>query len=326
MKIIITGASGSLGAFLTKHYAEKGHEIYASGRDQKPHDNLLKYATYLKADITQEFELPKADLCINTAALSDDKGAWKNFYNANVVGTENILKAAKHCKQFIHISSSSVYLPNEKLIPESLAGKQNNKLLSFYGASKLASEELIQQKAAFEQCFILRPRALYGVGDKKILPRMLHLEKKEKLYTPGKMNITVSMTHYKNLAHAIDCCVNSSLKGINTYNVADENPYILMDVLRSITQSIYGKKLTEKPIPIGLLKLMSKVNLGGITPLLVRSLTKDMALDISKIKKELHYQPSENIARSLPELKDWVENIGGIEVVKKAERKIAWEI
>lgn len=219
-----------------------------------------------------------------------------------------------------------MYLPDEKLIPENLAGKQNNKLLSFYGASKLASEELIHKNEAFEQCFILRPRALYGVGDKKILPRMLHLEKNEKLFTPGKMNIKVSMTHYKNLAHAIDCCINSSRKGINTYNVADEESYIFIDVLRSITNAIYGKQLAEKQIPIALLKLMSKVNLGGITPLLVRSLTKDMALDISKIKKELDYKPTHNINNSLAELKAWVQSIGGTEVIKKADKQIAWEI
>lgn len=326
MKIIITGATGSLGANLTRYFSEKGHEIIACGRDKQPPKKLLEYGNYFHADITKPFELPEADICIHAAAMSDDHGEREKFFQANVTGTEHVINAASSCHTFIHISSSAVYLPEDEPINENIAGHQNNRLLSEYGASKLASEKKVHEKSQYVKCFILRPRALYGEGDKKILPRMLKLVKNNKIYSPGKMEVNVSMTHYKNMAHAIECCINSSLTGIHTYNVADEKSYILIDVLRKICGEIYGKTLPEKQIPINLLKFMSFMHLGGISPLLIRSLTKNMVLDISKIKDELNYSPVMDIDRSLTEIGKWVKNIGGAEVLKRAERILAWEI
>lgn len=326
MKIIITGANGSLGAYLVRYYSKLGHEIIATGRDKEASQKLLSYAKYVEADITKKMSLPEADVCIHTAALSDDKGAWEDFYKANVTGTRNVLEAVANCKIYIHISSSSVYIPEDEPISEEFAGEQDNKLLSNYGESKLESEKVVHDNSKHEKCFILRPRALYGVGDKKILPRMLHLEKKDKIFKPGYMQVDISMTHYKNMAHAIDCCLNSELKGMHTYNVSDENKYVLIDVLRKFTESLYGFKLPERKIPIFILKLMALFNLGGMTPLLIRSLTKNMVLDISKIKKELNYKPTANIDSSIEQLKNWVDFIGGVEVLKKADRALAWKV
>lgn len=325
MKIIITGATGSLGAFLTRYLFNKGHEIIASGPHANPPKNLLLFAKYIQADITKPFKFPKADLCIHTAALSDDKGAKKDFYLANVTGTENVLNATSECKQFIHISSSSVYIPSNDPITEEMAGNQNNKLLSLYGESKLCAEKIIIKSRIHSSYFILRPRALYGAGDKMILPRMLRLVKNNKIYCPGKMKTSISMTHYTNLGHAIECCLESKKEAIHIYNVSDENSYILIDIMRKITRAIYGETLPEKIIPIVMLKLMSVLHLGGMSKLLIRSLTRDMVLDISKIKQELKYQAKTNFDLSLYEISDWVKKIGGTSIIKAGEKRLAWE-
>ncbi len=326
MKILITGATGSLGAYLTKYLSEKGHQIIASGRIETPPKNLLKYAEYLKADITKPFDFPEVDVIIHTAAVSDDNVELNALLPTNVTGTENIINATKWCKKFIHISSSSVYVPSNELITEDMTGDKNKMKLSAYGRSKLLTEEILLEKSNYESCFILRPRALYGVGDKKILPRLLKMEHKNIIKHPGKMDISVSMTEYSNLGHAIDLCIDSDKKGVNTYNVADEEPYILIDVIKKLTTAIYEGELKMKEIPIWIPKLMSVFKIGGITPLLIRGLTMNMALDISKIKEELGYLPQSNLDNSLNEIASWVNNIGGVSKLKKAENYLAWEI
>ncbi len=324
MKIIITGATGSLGAYLTRHFSNHGHQVIATGIRPNPPEELLKFATYIKADITQPFTLPEADVCIHTAAKSDDAGARADFYQANVVGTRNVLRAAVNCKTFIPISSSSVYLSSDKPLKEDIAGKQNNRQLSLYGESKLGAEKEILQNNTFQSVFILRPRALYGTGDKMIIPRMLRLEKNRKIFTPGSMKIDVSLTHYANLVQAVELCVNSEKTGIHIYNVADKTQYVLVEVLRKITRAIYGETLAEKKIPIIFLKLLALFHLGGMSKLLIRALTKNMVLDISKIEQELSYSPTRDIDNSLNEITTWVTKIGGPEVLKKAEKKLAW--
>ncbi|MEO8759620.1 MAG: NAD(P)-dependent oxidoreductase [Bacteroidia bacterium] len=326
MRIIITGATGSLGAFLTRYYSKKGHDVIACGRDERPHPNLLNYATYLKKDISKPFLFPEADICIHTAALSDDKATANQLYKPNVLGTKYTAEASIACKKFIQISSSSVYLPSKKPITEEMAGKQNNKLLSPYGMSKLMAEEMLMETTKHNSCFILRPRAFYGAGDKVILPRILKLVKNGIFNRPGKMQISVSLTHYENIAKAIDVCIDSSKKGIHIYNVADEETYIFVDVIRKIIKEMYADKVKEKEIGIWILKLLAAFKINGITPLLVRSFTQDMVLDISKIKSELNYRTAVNFDSKLPELSEWVKNIGGVEALKTGNRDYAWSI
>src|SRR5436190_6123471 len=125
MKIIITGATGSLGAFLIRWFSNKGHEIIGLGRTKTPPENLLKHAAYLHGDITGPLEFPMADVCIHTAAIADDKASKNNLHNTNVEGTKNVANAAKHCNMFIHVSSSSVYLHSNKLLAENMAGEKD---------------------------------------------------------------------------------------------------------------------------------------------------------------------------------------------------------
>lgn len=325
MKIIVTGATGSLGAAITKHFAKEGHQVIATGRIKNPPKQLLEIAEYIQADITQPYELPEADVIIHTAALSDDKAKLKDLLIANINGTIHTVNAAAKCKKFIHISSSSVYLPSSIPLKEEIAGKQNNKKLSPYGFSKLKSEIALIENIKVDSCFILRPRAHYGPCDKMILPRILKLEKNGEIHHPGSMQINISMTHYKNVIQAIECCIQSDKKGIDTYNVADDQTYVFIEAIRKICTSIYGKKLPEKQIPIFILKFMSWFGINGITPLLVRSFSQDMTLDISKIKKELGYSAVISLDESLPELKQWIDSIGGVEVLKTGASHLAWE-
>lgn len=324
MKILITGATGALGRALTLHYASRGHEVIAAGRMQTPPENLAKHARYIIADITKPLVLPDADVCIHAAALSDDKGQWKDLFTANVQGTEHVVKALSPSTIFIHISSSSVYLPSEQPITEELAGKQDNTQLSGYGKSKLLSEEKLISMNPFRNTFILRPRALYGAGDIKILPRMLKLVKQDKIFRPGTMEIQVSMTHYANLCHAIDCCIAGNKTGISIYNVADRSSYILIEVLRKLTTAIYGRALPEKHVPVFLLKAMAAFGINGMSKLLVRSLTKNMVLDTSRIKHELGYNPQKELDSSISEIADWVKRAGGVDRVKTEAKELAW--
>lgn len=325
MKIIITGATGSLGAYLTRYFFHKGHEVIATGRMATPPPALLQCAEYIQADITGPYTLPQADVCIHTAALSKDDAPEKAYYTPNVIGTAHTAEASAHCAQFIQISSSAVYLPDAQLITEEMAGLKGDIPLSHYGKSKLLAEEKLRQVSRHPACFILRPRAIYGAGDKVILPLMLKMVHGDKLQRLGDMKVRISMTHYQNVAHAAECCMNSPKKGIHVYNVSDDHSYVLIEVLRKLMAEIYGYPLAERPIPILPLKILASLGVGKLSRLLIRSLTNNMVLDISKIKSELGYQPNIDFDAALPNLGAWVRQIGGPEVLKTGAERLAWE-
>lgn len=323
-KILITGATGSLGAFLVRYYSKLGHQIIAQGKSKTAPKNLLKFATYLSFDLTKDFEAPSCDICIHTAALSDDKAKLNDLLDTNVDGTRKLVQKLAKSTILIHISSSSVYLPHYEKIDENLAGNQNNKHLSPYGFSKLKAEQTVMNDAPNEMIYILRPRAFYGAGDCVILPRILKLVKNEQIKRPGKMKINVSLTHYSTIAHAIDCCLNSLKIGKHIYNVADNHVYTLIDIVRLICTNLYEKDLPEKKIPIAFMKVLSWIKIGGITPLLVRSFTQDLVLNTDKIKTELNFKPSITFENQINEIKNWIKKNGGVKMLSQDIRHLAW--
>lgn len=325
MKIIITGATGSLGAYLTRWFSGKGHEVIAAGRIKNPPASLHACSTYLRADITTSFSFPEADVCIHTAALADDKAKAADLYITNVTGTENVAYAAKHCKTFIHISSSSVYANSNTLLTEEMAGEKTGEKLSAYGKSKLLAENILIKTYENDSCFILRPRGIYGAGDKVLLPRLLKLVRNNTMMRAGSMSVKLSMTHFTNFAMAIEGCMYSEKKGLHIYNVADDETYVLYDVVKKLLSEIYSRELPEKKLPLWVLKCMSALKIGEATPLFINTVSKSLALDISKIKREMNYTPVMNFDISLKEIANWVKVVGGIEVVKRADPRLAWE-
>jgi len=324
MKIIITGATGSLGAFLTRWFAAKGHQIISVGRTSDPPQALLACSTYIRADVTQLLHLPEADVCIHCAGLADDKADPAALFNANVVGTQNVLWAAAHCKLGIYVSSSSVYLYADHPLVEEMAGEHDNKHLSDYGMSKLLGERVVLGHARHESCFILRPRAVYGAGDKVLLPRLLRLVRNDNLISVGEMNVHMSLTHFSNFALAVEACMNNALPGKHVYNVADDKVYVLRDVVRKLATTMCGNGLREKTLPLWIFTLLSTLEVGDYTPLFINTISRNLVLDTTKIRRDLGYQPVMNLDMSLEEIDRWVQAIGGVDVLRRADPILAW--
>lgn len=325
MKIIITGATGSLGASLTRWFSHKGHDVFAVGRVNNPPAGLRACSTYIQADITSPYKLPVADVCIHTAAIADDKAKLAILHKVNVEGTKNTARAAKDCQTFIHVSSSSVYTSSVAPLTEGMAGKNSVEKLSNYGASKLLAEKKLKEVCVNDTCFILRPRGIYGPGDKVLLPRLLKLVRGGKMLRPGKMEVKLSMTHFNNFNVVVEKCIHSRERGEHIYNVADDEIYVLHDVVRKFLFEIYLQELPERRLPLWLLRLLGALKFPNVTPLFVNTVTKDHVLDISKIKEEINYRAVMSLDAALPEIGEWVKKIGGTEILKKANPRLAWE-
>lgn len=324
MKIIITGATGSLGAHLVRHYAAAGHEILAVGRTANPPVTLLKLAKWQQADITKTLSFPEADVIVHCAGLADDRANRQDLFAANVLGTENVCLAAKHIPLFIHISSSSVYSFSQDPISEDYISHSSEKNLSPYGWSKLLAEKTILEKSHSTKNVILRPRGIYGPGDKVLLPRLLGMVKNERFISPGKMNVLLSMTHFENLAHAIDCVLRSALQGNREYNIADAQPYVLFDVLKQLLDAIHKNNLPIKHLPLWALRPLALLRVGGLSPLFLNTITKNVTLDITRARTELNYQPIREFDSSVSELAAWVEKMGGPDIVRSGSAELAW--
>jgi nucleoside-diphosphate-sugar epimerase len=315
MKIAITGANGFVGAALCRYFFSRGHEILAIGNRETPNHNLLKIAKYLQEDITEVINLIDADVCIHAAALASDTDTYKNLILSNVEGTLNVVEAARNCRFFIHISSSSVYQYKDLPVTEGEANIECD--LSDYGETKLLAEDIVEMDIPeYQKRLILRPRAVYGIGDRTLLPRLLSLVKGRFLLCPFSKDTQSSLTHVDNIGYAIELYLaKTEHKPLQIFNITDEKPYFLKDLALECASSLKKIRLVPLPLPGPLLRVFLLMNsrsgkLKNISKPLLRSMGHSCVLDISLIKRELKYQPTKNFQNSCTEIANWVDSFG----------------
>jgi len=120
MRVLVTGASGFIGTYLTKRLLEKGYKgksvevraLCMPGEDTKKIEKLG--VKVVRGDITRPETLKGigkgCELVFHLAGLVSDWGPMSLYRGIFVKGTENILKEIeKDCKRYIHFSSFAVY-------------------------------------------------------------------------------------------------------------------------------------------------------------------------------------------------------------------------
>ncbi|MBC7777839.1 MAG: NAD(P)-dependent oxidoreductase [Phycisphaerae bacterium] len=337
-RIFITGATGFVGASLVRHFAAMDWEVLANGRAAAPVP-LLSLAKYVQADIQNPFPPQSADVLIHAAALASDAAGWDALKKANLEGTRHVFEATRDCPCFVYISSSSVYDGQKALHREDEIVDRSK--LSPYGLSKRMAEDwLLEQDWQGRSLFILRPRAVYGVGDRVLLPRLLRLVRQGQIFSPGDMRISSSLTHVDNLCAAIDLCVGQACfstklpeslkqKSVQIFNVADDEVYEMRELVCRLLSEIHGRKLPFRAMPLLPLRYLASALEAlrvakQFTPYSLSTVSKDCVLDIEGITKTLEYRPRQNFCNTLPEIVRWVNRVG-IERVKKAEPDLPWQ-
>lgn len=327
MKIFITGINGFIGGTLANHFIKKGFEVYGLGRQSKLASFVNQNCIYLKGDITTVKQIPETDVFIHSAARAGDNARYDEFYRNNVEGTKNILSMCRTVKCFIYISTSSVYNFSSASRKEIEGGNMPNRLSS-YGKTKYLAEEIVRNYQNIQSKYILRPRAVYGINDRLILPRLLKLIKGHKLILPSHVSKNISLTHIDNFVQAIDLCVEKQDKGTFTYNVADDKIYNLGDAITNLLSSVTENNLIPLKLPAPLWDSLIFANKifkfnPNLSSFASKQLTQTALLDISLIKQELNYQPKRTLDNSYREIGNWVHNYGGWKKYLKDHQYIA---
>lgn len=168
MKILITGANGFLGYYLTAKLLKYGHEIIASGKGEcRLTVTSDKYFQYEALDFTNPFavhdifEKHKPEIIVHAGAMTkpDDceQEQWQ-AYLSNVEGTVTMLLNAEEQKAFfIYVSTDFVFDGEKGFYSEDAIPNPVN----FYGKTKAEAEDAVKEYA-FDWT-IIRTSLVYGI-------------------------------------------------------------------------------------------------------------------------------------------------------------------
>ncbi|UVD88170.1 dTDP-glucose 4,6-dehydratase [Ornithobacterium rhinotracheale] len=323
--ILITGGAGFIGShvvrlFVTKYPNYKIFNLdaltYAGNLENlKDIENQPNY-TFLKGDITNEsyieeiFNQYRFDAVIHLAAESHVDRSIKDplaFARTNILGTMALLNAAKNAwnndlegKRFYHISTDEVYgtLGETGLFKETTPYDPN----SPYAASKASSDHFVRAYGeTFKLPFVISNCSNnYGPNQfpEKLIPLCIHniLNKKPlPIYGDGKY--TRDWLFVIDHARAIDTIFHEA-ENKKTYNIGGFNEWQNIDLVKELC-----KQIDEK---IG--------NPAGTSEQLI-TFVKDRpghdlryAIDATKLKDELGWQPSVTFEQGLSQTIDWYLN------------------
>lgn len=314
-KILVTGATGFLGKYLIEELLNNDYEVIAQGRKENVLANLKeKYnIETLKCSLNEikDIEL-KVDYVIHAAALSTVWGKWNDFYNSNVIGTENVIYFCErnNVKRLVYVSSPSVYSAKcDKLNIQEENFDKNNKL-NYYIRSKILAESLINNIENNKlETVIIRPRGLFGIGDTSIIPRLIKVNRKIgiPLFNDGK-NI-VDITCVENVALALRLAIESKNAVGNTYNITNGEPREFKNILEELFEQI-NEPAKYLKINLNLMYWISSIiefiykvfhiyKEPMITKYNICTLGYSQTLNIEKAKKDLNYIPKMTLSEGI---------------------------
>lgn len=320
--VLITGASGFIGAHLARRLAAEGHKVRASGRDARRLSCLADSAEIVIADLVDddlEQLTADCDVVVHAAAFSTPWGTPKAFWDANVLATERLLHAsrAQGVARFIHIGSPSIYFrfADQLAVTEQFVPPQ--RWITQYAYSKWVSECRVREAAATGlPAIVLRPRAVFGEGDRAILPRLLAVAERGWFPLVHGGQAMIDVTHVDNLVDLIAHCINSDIPvDGRAYNVSNGTPvrvrYLLEKLFAALDKDVRLISLPRTPLVgiAGIAEMIARLRPGQPEPRLTRYglgvLGWSQTLDISRAQRELAYQPRMSIEAGLDRYAHW---------------------
>ena len=248
-KVLIFGAGGFVGGYLSQEFLDNGYEVF--GSDKTKGKMLPKAVTFIESDVMEAdkveivFREVEPDIVVNLAAISSVGVSWsipQTTMMVNVVGALNIMEAARKSEnkpKIMFIGSSEEYVVSDNPMSEDTPLDASNP----YGISKITQERFakLYRDQFGMKIYCVRPFNHTGVGQLEsfVLPSFCkQVAEIEKSGKPGKIgvgNLTVKrdFSHIKDIVRAYRMIVESEDCEI-VYNVGSGKAYGLNEMLEYI--------------------------------------------------------------------------------------------
>jgi nucleoside-diphosphate-sugar epimerase len=264
--------------------------------------------------------------CISLCCLVRESGDRNEFFQTNVKGTENILKASNESavKKFVHLSSVAVYGLNppdgaDETTPYQPCG-------NLYCDTKIASEKAVwaaQQEAGLP-VVVIRPTNVYGPYSNPWTVRPINL------LNSGQMvliNGGAGFCNYVYIDNLIDVTLAVTKRDQSTgqvYLITDGNAVMWEEFFGCYGQMAGKPRMRSVPEWVGkaiALSMEISSKLTGRPPKItreaVRFLTRRARFNIEKARCELGYRPRFSLEEGMKLTEQWLRDAGYLPKVKK---------
>ena len=323
MRVLVTGASGFIGQHVARTLLARGHDVTATGRSQAALAPLAQAgARVAPADLAVDAldDLVRGHTAIvNCAALAAPFGRRESFLRNNVQTADLLLTAAAAAgvARFVHISSPSIYSKFESQINVREAFTPPARWTTPYGETKWLSEQMVlEPRFAALEPVVLRPRAVFGEGDRVIVPRILAVARKGIFPLINRGVAQIDVTYVANVVSAVELALSTPRANAGrAYNITNGEPMTVRELLDRLFTAL-GVRVKYIPLPqsvaygmAGLSETIANLRTNGGEPRLTRYgialLAHSLTLDISSARGRLGYAPRVPVQEGLERCAAW---------------------
>jgi len=323
MRALVTGGGGFLGGAIARELRAQGHAVVSLQRSAVPALAALGIEI-VRGDIADVDSVSRAargcDTVFHVAAKAGSWGSYQSYFDANVLGTRNLIAAcrAHAISRLVHTSTPSVVHRGGDLEGVDESTPYATHFLAHYPATKLQAErEVLAANSPTLATVALRPHLIWGPGDAHLLPRILERARRGRLRFIGAPGKRIDATYIDNAASAHLLAAATLAPGSahagKAYFISNGEPLAVEEMINRLLACADLPSVRKRvPLPVayaigGVLEAVYGLFKLDGEPILTRFVAEQLAtahwFDISAAQRDFGYRPQMTMSQGFAALR-----------------------
>lgn len=267
MRVFVTGGTGFIGGEVVRQLRERGDDVVCLARNPEKATKLSALGCQIVSGDLGDAEairngMDDCDAVVHAAAMYEVGIPVKQrpaMWEANVAGTETVLKAARDAEvaKVVYVSTVGAFGNTHRKVVDETYEHPGKEFTSYYEETKLEGHRVA--KRMIEDGLpgvIVQPGGVYGPGDTSQVADLLQEFFAGKLVLMPFPEFGICLTHVEDIAGGILLAIDKGRVG-ETYVLS--GPVSTMREAIETVAAATDRKAPKRAMPVGLMKAMTPI-------------------------------------------------------------------